>query len=121
MQLVVGFSMLFSAMTLWHRFRLWRIDALRVQIERDVPTLFGASTTVGDIEAMAPSERHRGDETRAAVDALIERLSGLSARCRRHSLSVVVPMGEEMSYRYQETLVADLTHALRAFRERLGP
>jgi len=121
MQLVVGVSMLFSVMTLWHRFRLWRIDALRVQIERDVPALFGAGTTVGDIEAMAPSERHRGDETRAAVDGLIERLSALSARCRRHSLSVVVPMGQEMSYRYQETLVSDLTHALRAFRERLGP
>ena len=121
MQLVVGFSMLFSAMTLWHRFRLWRIDALRVRIERDVPALFGAGTTVGDIASMAPSERHRSGETRAAADALIERLSGLSERCRRHSLSVVVPMGEEMSYRYQETLVADLTHTLRAFRERLGP
>jgi hypothetical protein len=121
MQLVVGFSMLFSVMTLWHRFRLWRIDALRVQIERDVPALFGAGTTVGDIGSMAPSERHRSDETRAAVDTLIERLSALSARCRRDSLSVVVPMGQEMSYRYQETLVSDLTHALRAFRERLGP
>lgn len=55
------------------------------------------------------------------MEALIERLSELSERCRRHSLSVVVPMGEEMSYRYQETLVADLTHALQAFRERLGP
>ena len=119
MQLVVGFSMLFSAMTLWHRFRLWRIDAQRVQIERDMPALFGAGTTVGDIGSMVPSERHRSDETRAAVDALIERLSALSARCRRDSLSVVVPMGQEMSYRYQETLVSDLTHALRAFRERL--
>lgn len=121
MQLVVGFSMLFSAMTLWHRFRLWRIDALRVRIERDVPALFGPGTTVGDIASMAPSERQRSDATREAVKAMVERLSGLSARCRRHSLSVLVPMGEEMSYRYQETLVAELTHALRAFREKLGP
>jgi hypothetical protein len=29
-------------------------------------------------------------------------------------------MGEEMSYRYQETLIADLLHALRGLRERLG-
>jgi hypothetical protein len=30
-------------------------------------------------------------------------------------------MGEEMAYRHQETLVADLLHALRAFRDRLRP
>lgn len=64
MQLVVGFSMFFSAMTLWHRFRLWRIDALRVRIERAVPALFGPGTTVGDIESTPPSERHRSDATR---------------------------------------------------------
>jgi hypothetical protein len=119
LQLVVGFSMLFSAMSLWHRFRLWRIDAQRVSIERDVPVLFGAGTTVGDIATMAPLAEHRTAATRDALDALIGRLGALAARCRRLSLSVLVPMGEEMSYRYQETLIADLTHALRAFRERL--
>jgi hypothetical protein len=32
---------------------------------------------------------------------------------------VLVPMGEEMSYRYQETLIHDLLHALRLYRDRL--
>jgi hypothetical protein len=30
-------------------------------------------------------------------------------------------MGQEMAYRYQEALMADLLYALRAFRDRLGP
>ncbi len=40
-------------------------------------------------------------------------------RCRKHPLSVLVPMGQEMSYRYQETLTADLVRPLRAFRARI--
>jgi hypothetical protein len=43
----------------------------------------------------------------------------LSDRCRRQSLSILVPMGQEFSYRYQEALIADLLYALRAFRDRL--
>jgi hypothetical protein len=49
---------------------------------------------------------------------LIERLLELAERCREHSLSVFVPMGQEMAYRYQETLIYDLLHALRLYRER---
>ena len=51
----------------------------------------------------------------------VEQLVTLSERCRRQSLSWLVPMGQEMAYRYQETLIADLLYALRAFRDRLGP
>ena len=47
------------------------------------------------------------------------RLTALAERCRRQSLSVLVPMGEEMSYRYQETLIYDLITALRLYRDRL--
>jgi TRAP-type uncharacterized transport system substrate-binding protein len=117
-QLFVAFSVLFSGMALLHRFRLWRIDANRTTIERDIPALFGQGVTVGDIATMAAAERHRTPDARAWLDALIERLHALSERCRRQSLSVLVPMGEEMAYRYQETLIADLLHALRTFRDR---
>jgi len=51
------------------------------------------------------------------VASLIERLEALADRCRKQSLSIVVPMGGEMAYRYQERLVTDLLHALRAFEE----
>src|SRR5262245_16064113 len=38
-QLGVAFSVLFSGMALWHRFRLWRVDANRVKIEREIAAL----------------------------------------------------------------------------------
>ncbi len=119
-QLFVAFSVLFSGMSLWHRYRLWRIDANRVKVEREIPALFGEGTTVGDIEAMAASERHFAPGTRERLDVIIARLVALSERCRKQSLSVLVPMGEEMAYRYQETLIADTLHALRSYRERLS-
>jgi hypothetical protein len=67
---------------------------------------------------MSPSDPQRTPDALARLDAIIERLNALSERCRRQSLSVLVPMGEEMAYRYQETLIADLLHALRTFKDR---
>ena len=58
-------------------------------------------------------------DARAQIDDLVLRLSALLGRCRKQSLSLLVPMGEEMSYRYQETLIRDLLHALRIFRDKM--
>ncbi|MGL6111487.1 MAG: TAXI family TRAP transporter solute-binding subunit [Rubrivivax sp.] len=118
-QFGVALSLLFSAMGLWHRYNLWRVDANRVKIEREIPAIFMAGVTVGEIADMTPDARHRTPETRAQIDDLIARLVALSQRCRKQSLSVLVPMGEEMSYRYQETLIADLLQSLRLYHERL--
>ena len=120
-QLILGFSLLFNAMSLWHRFRLWRIDANRLRTEHAIPLLFGPGITVGEIAAMLPSEKHRTPEARAQLDAIMDQLVTLSERSRRQSQSVLVPMGEEMGYRNQEAFIADLLYALRAFRDRLGP
>lgn len=38
-------------------------------------------------------------DARAQIDDLILRLCALAERCRKQSLSVLMPMGEEMSYR----------------------
>src|SRR4030095_15837297 len=107
-QLVLGFSMLFGAMAVWHRFRLWRLDLARVHIERDIPALFRPGITVDEIAEMPATDRHRTPDARAKLDEIIKRLVALSDRCRRHSLSMLVPMGQEMAYRYQETLISDL-------------
>lgn len=120
MQLLVGFSLLFSAMSLLNRFRLKRIDARRVKLEREIAEIFGRGTTVGDIARRPADDALRSPAARARIDTLIARLTALSDDCRKKSLSILVPMGEEMSYRYQETLIADLLHALRSLRERLG-
>ena len=56
-QLILGFSMLFGAMAVWHRFRLWRIDVARVNIERDISTLFGPGITVSEIAKMPATDQ----------------------------------------------------------------
>jgi hypothetical protein len=117
-QLIFVFSLLFGAQAVWHRFRLWRIDAQRVRIEGNVTRLFSPGITVIEIAEALPESRHRTPETRAQVDAAMSELGELAERCRRQSLSMLVPMGQEMSYRYQERLIADLLHALRRFRAR---
>jgi TRAP-type uncharacterized transport system substrate-binding protein len=121
LQIGVAISVLFSVMGMGHRFRLWRVDADRVKLESEIPELFGAGTTVGAIAEMPAGPRHATPEARATIDQLMTRLTALADRCRRHSLSVLVPMGEEMSYRYQETLISDLVTALRLYRDRLPP
>ncbi len=98
---------------------LWRIDAQRVRIEREIPALFHAGVTLGEIAEMRPGPGPQSAETRAVLDSLLARLDALAERCRRKSLSILVPMGEEMSYRYQETLIAELQYVLRQYRERL--
>ena len=118
-QLFFGVSLLLNAMSLWHRFRLWRIDANRVRAEARILPLFGPGVTVGEIGEMAPTAEHDAPAGRAEIDGIIDRLARLSERCRRQSMSMLVPMGQEMAYRYQEALIADLLYALRAYRNRL--
>ena len=120
-QLGVAFSVLFSGMALWHRFRLWRIDANRVKIEREIAALFAPGVTIDTIAEMPLDARYLLPDARAQIDDLVLRLSALSEKCRRQSLSLLVPMGEEMSYRYQEMLIATLLRALRLYKERLPP
>ena len=74
---------------------------------------------MAEIAATEPEPRHRTPEARAQLDAVVNELCQLAERCRRQSLSMLVPMGQEMGYRYQETLIADLLNALRQFRGRL--
>jgi len=53
------------------------------------------------------------------VEQLIVSLGVLAERCRRQSLSMLVPMGQEMTYRYQETLITGALAVLRGFLARL--
>jgi len=118
LQLIFAFSLLFGAQAMWHRFRLWRLDAERVRIEGDISRLFGHSMILKEIESAQPDARFRTPEVRAQLDAVINELDRLAARCRRQSLSMLVPMGQEMAYRYQEGIISDLLRALRSFRDK---
>jgi TRAP-type uncharacterized transport system substrate-binding protein len=119
LQLIFAFSTLFAAQALWHRFRLWRLDARRVVLETRLAALFPPDVTVSDIESLPPDDAHRAAGARESLAALIGDLEALAKRCRAQSLSMLVPMGQEMGYRYQEQLIGDLLHALREYRARL--
>jgi hypothetical protein len=51
-------------------------------------------------------------ERRAAAKAIMKQLMELRARCQRQTSSLVTPMGDEMFYRYQQSLIDDATTTL---------
>ncbi len=112
---VMAVSLLFNVMGAGHRFRLWRIDAARVKLEGDLGHLFPPSTTLGDIQRTGPDKAKTTPETLAAIDQLIRGLEELATRSRRYSLSMLVPMGQEMAYRYQEGVIYETIAVLRDF------
>lgn len=116
--LVMVVSVLFNLMGVANRFVLWRIDAARVRAEQEIALCFGPAATLGDIARLSPA----GDLLRPLIgeeiDRVVDELVGLRARSRKLSLSMLVPMGGEMAYRYQESLIDETLSVLRAFRDR---
>jgi hypothetical protein len=117
---VMGVTILFNAMGLGHRFRLWRIDANRVRLEAELGKHFPPASTLGDIQRTSPDAVSPAAkaETLAVMDRVIRELEELAARSRRYSLSVLVPMGQEMAYRYQEGIIYETLTVLRDYRKR---
>jgi hypothetical protein len=116
--IVMGVSLLFNAMGAGHRFRLWRIDAARVKLEGELSVVFPPQTTLGDIQRTQPDATLTKPEALAAIDDVVRELEQLAARSRRYSLSMLVPMGQEMAYRYQEGVIYETLTVLRDFRRR---
>jgi hypothetical protein len=111
--IVMALSILFNLMGTWHRFHLWRIDANRIKAELLLTTIFGTDVTVYDLERGKERETtNLSPEQQQTLRALISRLVALEKQARRASLSVTVPMGAEMAYRYQEGLIKHLRSRL---------
>lgn len=117
--LVLVVSVLFNLMGAGNRFRLWRIDANRVNLENALAEFFGPTVLFSEIARLQPDDSYRTQERRAELLSLIEGFDSLKLRCRKYSVSMLVPMGQEMSYRYQESLLQERLDALRTFRGRL--
>jgi TRAP-type uncharacterized transport system substrate-binding protein len=116
--IIMGVSVLFNAMSAAHRFRLWRIDDARVKLEAELSKLFGVGATLGDIQRTKLAGKLLEPSSRIHIDDLIRRFEDLGGRSRRQSLSMLVPMGQEMGYRYQEGVIYQTLAVLRAFRSR---
>jgi len=118
-QLAMAISIFFNLMGMANRFFLWRIDANRVSIEGDIRDFFSSNLLPEEIERLEPKGEHKTAEAIGSVGSLIARLEALRTRSRKQSQSILVPMGAEMAYRYQEDLISIILVALRSYRSRL--
>jgi hypothetical protein len=110
--LVMAVTVLFNGLRAFSRFRLWRIDAAREKLETSVKDLINPELTHAQIRAVPADASTARPERRAAAQAIMKQLMELRARCQRQTSSMVTPMGDEMFYRYQQSLIDDATTTL---------
>ena len=116
MTFVMAISVLFNIMSVLNRFQLWRLDTRRSVIEGELRELFGGGITRGEIALLDPNQALLLPAERERLSTLTGRLRDLLEVCRRQTVSMLVPMGQEMVYRYQEDLMIDTLAVLRRFR-----
>jgi hypothetical protein len=104
--LVMAVTILFNAMRGFSRFRLWRIDAAREKLKVQVDNMIGSSA--GRTPTAATKEEATISNVGATMERVTAQLVELRARCQRYTGSMVTPMGDEMFYRYQESLINEL-------------
>ena len=115
---VMAVSLFFNLAGFLNNLRLALIDLNRVALEHEVTVLFGRSVSNEEIRDF---EQHnsRSHIDLEVLDKLIQAYERHMDKCRRQSLSVFSPMGEEMGYRDQEVLMTLTLDALRDLRQRL--
>src|SRR5262245_438748 len=115
---VMAVTILFNVLKAFSRFRLWRIDAAREKLETALKELVDPRLTHAQMRAVPAEQVMAVPERRAAAEAIMERLVELRARCQRQTSSLVTPMGDEMFYRYQQSLIDEAATTLGALLQR---
>lgn len=110
--LFMAVTALFNLLKGISHFRLWRIDAAREKIEERIRqverTAFGG--VPGDPLEALPQKANSRD-----IQAdILSQLRNLRSRCQRYANSFATPMGDEMFYRYQQSLIDRATVDLNA-------
>jgi TRAP-type uncharacterized transport system substrate-binding protein len=103
--LVMATTVIFNGMSAYSRFRLWRIDAARDRLEALLKQFVDAGVTHTQMREVPANRLTERPQQRNAAEALFQELLDLRARCRRYTSSFVTPMGDEMYYRYQQSLI----------------
>jgi hypothetical protein len=115
---IMAVSLFFNLAGFLNNQRLAMIDINRVALENDITILFGERVSNEEIRHFKPPMESRGID-RQELDRIIDAYKRHLNKCRRQSLSVFSPMGEEMGYRDQEIIMTATLDALRDLRERL--
>jgi TRAP-type uncharacterized transport system substrate-binding protein len=116
--LAMGVTVLFNASNAYSRFRLWRIDANREILESRLKVLTDPALPREHIKALPPDALIKSPEALKEAEGLVRDFEALRRRCQDQLRSFVTPMGAEMFYRYQESLIEDAVAALTALLKR---
>jgi TRAP-type uncharacterized transport system substrate-binding protein len=119
--LFMAVTILFNALKAFSRFRLWRIDAAREKLETALKELLQPGLTHVQMRAVPAERAIATPEKRAAALAIMERLVDLRERCQRQTSSLVTPMGDEMFYRYQQSLIDEAATTVGTLLQRPQP
>jgi hypothetical protein len=120
-QISLIISVLFNFMGLGNRFRLWRIDARRIALEQRISNLFTGGVRFADLAHIEPAEDQKTPEVRAEIEALIQAFEDLAATSNAQSQETILgpDMGQEIGYRFQESMMEERVHALREYLKKL--
>jgi TRAP-type uncharacterized transport system substrate-binding protein len=117
--LAMAVTVLFNGMEIYSRFRLWRLDANREQLEARLRALTDPPLSRDQVQTLPASAALRTPEAQTAATDLLKDLETLRARCRAQlETSWVTPMGREMYYRYQEQMAQGAITALTTLMSR---
>lgn len=116
---IMAVSLFFNFAGFLNSQRLAMIDLNRVALENDITVLFGEHVSNEEIRHFDPVKKERPIDP-LELKRLILRYKRHMEKCRRQSLSVLSPMGEEMGYRDQEIIMTTTLDALRDLLERLS-
>jgi len=102
---IMAATILFNVLKGISRFRLWRIDAVRERLERRLKELTDPGLTHAQIRTLPGGHLLSGPSACVAARQIRDQLVQLHVRCQRYASSIVTPMGDEMFYRYQQSLI----------------
>jgi TRAP-type uncharacterized transport system substrate-binding protein len=119
--LAMAATVLFNALKGFSRFRLWRIDAARERLVGQLKDFVHSGLTHAQIRASPGGLALSAPGARDVAEGVLDQLAHLRARCQRYAASIVTPMGDEMFYRYQESLIDEATTTLALLLQRSAP
>jgi TRAP-type uncharacterized transport system substrate-binding protein len=119
--LVMAVTAIFNVLKGLSRFWLWRLDAVREKLEAEIRGVAGDVVSHGPTRNFSANELLVDQEARATAQNILSRLAMLRARCERQAQSFATPMGDEMFYRYQQSLIDDTTAVLKTLLRPSSP
>ena len=105
---------LFNGLKGLSRFRLWRIDAAREELEAEVRQIAGDVVSYAPTPDLSTRELRVDQEGQAMAQDILDQLARLRSRCQHHAKAFSTPMGDEMLFRYQQSLIDQTTVILKA-------